>query len=143
MGRFETQYAQISILKRTFPLYIGIQHDDKSQKGIQVFWSFTEQYPCEKNNQGEVSLQNTVTESMITIEKAHCHAQVYLGIYSYSEFVNVYMCHSFINTSCKKVLSEECYVTVAKSKPTTPVKIAEEDEDVPEPNGIKHKLNKF
>ena len=34
MGRFETQYAQISILKRTFPLYIGIQHDDKSQKGI-------------------------------------------------------------------------------------------------------------
>ena len=53
------------------------------------------------------------------------------------------MCHSFINTSCKKVLSEECYVTVAKSKPTTPVKIAEEDEDVSEPNGIKHKLNKF
>ena len=84
-------------------------------------------------------MQNSVCEGLISIEKGHENLKVHLAIYSYSVCVEVYLCHSFINPFCKKVLAEQCYVRV---KPVTPVVLTEEDE-VPEANGIKHKLTKF
>jgi hypothetical protein len=61
--RFQINFVQIASGGKSSPLTLAIHQNDKNLQGIQIFWSFENQYPSHKDSDGCGNMQKTNIQS--------------------------------------------------------------------------------
>ena len=90
---------------KQFPLTLAVHQDDKNLQGIQLFWSFQNQYPSYKDSDGCGNMQKTNIQSF-QIDGAHHEGEMlYLAIYTFAAYAKVCLACSFEHQSAIKILN--------------------------------------
>lgn len=106
MKKFESMYFKIFVKGKRMPLNVAMSKDEAgSNRGIEAFWSETNQHPDQESSDGAFILHEDRIK-MFTIEKIYRHNYIYLGIYASSDFIKVNIGISFINSACMRELIE-------------------------------------